>query len=145
MENHVFTVKGKWEGNRDGWGKIEAADWQTIISAPTQLDGPGTGANPEELLIAAAANCYLITFAAILSNRQIQYSFIEITSEGIVSKEGKHLKFEKIVHKPIVYVSNSDAEENIKQLAERAEKACFISQTLKGNVDVAVEPVVKTI
>lgn len=145
MENHVFTVKGKWEGDRLGLGKIEAEDWDTVISTPSQLDGPGTGANPEELLIAAAANCYLITLAAILSNRKVEYSQLEISSDGIISKDGKHLNFEKIIHKPVIHVANLDSEEAIIQLAERAEKACFISQTLKGNVEVSVEPVVKAV
>jgi len=143
MEKHVFKVKGNWEGGLLGVGAIEADDWETVISTPKQLAGVGNGANPEELLIAATANCYLATFGAILSNRKIDFSQIEMTSEGIVSKDGKKLTFEKIIHKPVVTVSNLDEEEKIKQLAERAEKACFISQTLKGNVEVTVEPVLK--
>lgn len=145
MDNHIFTVKGTWEGNRLGLGKIKGNDWESVVSTPKQLDGPGTGANPDELLIAAAANCYLIALASILSNRKIEYIKLEITSEGLITQKGNHLHFEKIVHKPIVYVENLEAEKSIKQLAERAEKACFISQTLRGNVEVSVEPSVRII
>ncbi|THE10918.1 hypothetical protein E1I69_16890 [Bacillus timonensis] len=142
-----FIVKGIWNGDRNGKGTITTDGLQTAVSAPKQLDGPGIGANPEELLIAAATNCYMLTLAAILSNRDIEYTHLEVETEGTVSKDGKRLVFEKIVHKLLIFVKQADVElqEKLIQLAHRAEKACFISQTLKGNVEVSVEPVVKVV
>ncbi|MEH7381484.1 OsmC family protein [Bacillus sp. JJ1533] len=142
-----FIVKGTWTGDRNGKGTITTDGFQTAVSAPKQLDGPGIGANPEELLIAAATNCYMLTLSAILSNREIEYTHLEVETEGIVGKDGKRLIFEKIVHQPVIFVKNADNElqERLIQLAHRAEKACFISQTLKGNVEVMVEPVVKVV
>ncbi|MCC3355330.1 OsmC family protein [Bacillus sp. REN16] len=142
-----FTVKGTWMGNRNGEGTITTDGLHTVVSAPKQLDGPGIGANPEELLIAAATNCYMLTLSAILSNRELEYTHLEVETEGTVGKDGKRLVFEKIVHKPIIFVKQADDElqEKLIQLAHRAEKACFISQTLKGNVEVTVEPVVKVV
>ncbi|MCH1627746.1 OsmC family protein [Ferdinandcohnia quinoae] len=141
----TFIVKGTWTGDRNGVGTITTDGFQTKVSAPKQLEGPGIGANPEELLIASASNCYMITLAAILSNRNIEYTHLEIESEGTVLKDGKRLFFENIVHKPIITVNDLDTEtkEKLEQLAHRAEKACFISQTLKGNVEVSVIPEIK--
>ena len=143
----LFTVKGTWTGNRNGEGTITTDGLHTVVSAPKQLDGPGKGANPEELLIAAATNCYMLTLAAILSNRDIEYTHLDVETDGIVGKNGKRLVFEKIVHKLVIYVKQADDEfqEKLIQLAHRAETACFISQTLKGNVEVTVEPVVKVV
>ncbi|WP_159439883.1 OsmC family protein [Bacillus sinesaloumensis] len=143
----LFTVKGTWTGDRNGEGTITTDGLQTTVSAPKQLDGPGVGANPEELLIAAATNCYMLTLAAILSNRNIEYTHFEVETDGTVKKDGKRLVFESIVHKPVLFVKQADNElqEKVIQLAHRAEKACFISQTLKGNVEVTVEPVVKVV
>lgn len=142
-----FTVKGTWTGNRNGEGTITTDGLHTVVSAPKQLDGPGNGANPEELLIAASTNCYMLTLAAILSNRDIEYTHLEVETEGTVGKDGKRLVFEKIVHKLVIFVKDADQElqEKLLQLAHRAEKACFISQTLKGNVEVSVQPVIKIV
>ncbi len=142
-----FIVKGTWTGNRNGEGTITTDGLQIAVSAPKQLDGPGIGANPEELLIAAATNCYMLTLAAILSNREIEYTHLEVDTEGTVCKDGKRLVFEKIVHNLVIFVEQADDElqEKLIQLAHRAEKACFISQTLKGNVEVTVEPVIKVV
>ncbi|MFT4417247.1 OsmC family protein [Fredinandcohnia humi] len=143
----TFTIKGTWMGNRNGEGSISTDGLQTVISAPKELDGPGVGTNPEELLISSATTCYMITLAAVLSNREIKYDHLEVESEGTVLRDGKRLVFEKIVHKPVIVVKQADAEtkEKLEQLAHRAEKACFISQTLKGNVEVSVEPTIRVI
>lgn len=142
-----FIVKGTWIGDRNGEGTITSDGLHTVVTAPKQLDGPGVGANPEELLVAAATNCYMLTLAAILSNRDIEYTHLEVETEGIVEKDGKRLVFEKIIHKLVISVKQADVDlqEKLLQLAHRAEKACFISQTLKGNVEVSVQPVVKVI
>lgn len=142
MENFQFTVKGNWQGDRNGTGTISTNGMNIEVSAPKELDGPGIGANPEELLTSAANNCYMITLAAMLGNRKIELDHLEVVSEGRVNRlEGK-LQFKQIIHKPVLYIkANSDVSaEKLKELAVRAEKACFISKTLKGNVEVSVEP-----
>ena len=145
MSEVTFEVKGSWIGDRNGKGEITSNGFKTTVSAPKELDGPGIGANPEELLISAATNCYMITLAAILSSRSIEYSHLEVVSEGKVSKEGNQLVFQKITHRPTIYISTSDKEmlEKIEQLTHRAKKACFISQTLSDSVEVTVEPMIE--
>lgn len=140
MERHVFTVKGYWEGDRLGQGEIQANGFKTTVSVPKQLEGPGVGSNPEELLISSAANCYLITLASILSNRGITYSKIDLSSEGVVSKKEKKLTFEQIIHKPVIYGSTGLSNEDLNKYVNMAEKACFISRTLNDNVKITVEP-----
>ena len=36
------------------------------------MDGPGIGTNPDEMLLGAAATCYMITLAAMLERSQIE-------------------------------------------------------------------------
>jgi peroxiredoxin-like protein len=148
MESHFFSVNGQWQGDRNGNGTIEINDGLTIkVSAPKEMEGPGIGSNPEELLISAANNCYMITLGAMLGNRQIKLEKLEVVSEGRVDKVEGRLKFSQIVHRPSLYIS-SDAgvtPEKLKEIAVRAEKACFISNTLRTNVDFSVEPIVITL
>jgi peroxiredoxin-like protein len=142
MESFHFSVNGKWKGDRNGAGSIAANGMNIEVSAPKELDGPGIGSNPEELLTSAANNCYMITLAAMLSNRKIELDHFEVVSEAQVDRiEGK-LQFKKIIHKPVLYLQ-ADSEvspEKLGEIAVRAEKACFISKTLRGNVEVSVEP-----
>lgn len=142
MESSRFSVNGSWQGDRNGTGHIRAAGLDITASVPKEFDGPGIGSSPEELLIAASNNCYMITLAAMISNRKIEGVSFEVVSEGVVDKiEGK-LKFKQIIHKPVIYIS-PDAEvtvEKLEELAVRAEKGCFISNTLRCSIEFSVQP-----
>jgi len=71
MESSVFSVSGTWQGDRNGIGNIRSEGGLDIgVSVPKEFDGPGAGSNPEELLISAANNCYMITLAAMLATEK---------------------------------------------------------------------------
>ncbi|NLO10624.1 MAG: hypothetical protein GX129_12275 [Clostridiales bacterium] len=143
--NISFNITGRWEGNRNGSGVMTTNEVNVPYSAPASLDGPGIGSNPEELLMASASTCYMITLAAILSRREINYLHLEIDTEGIVLEEGNNLIYKEIIHKPVIFLKTGDEEKEneVIKLAHRAEKACFISQTIKPQVTVNVVPKVK--
>ncbi|MCL6627618.1 OsmC family protein [Alicyclobacillus shizuokensis] len=139
-ERLTYTVSGQWSGDRDGVGALRLGDETTAqFSMPRNLGGCGIGTNPEELLLSAAASCYLLTLAILLRNRQIPYHRIEVESTGYVENEGG-LRYDRIVHLPTVYVSDLRDEQRILQLAEHAELTCMVSSALRGNVRVGVRP-----
>ncbi|MFX3624488.1 MAG: OsmC family protein [Ectobacillus sp.] len=145
MQQYHFKITGTWAGGRLGEGIIETEGTKTAVAVPKDMGGPGTGTNPEELLMSAAANCYMITLAAILEKRQTGIERFELKTEGTVTQDGGKLKFEKIIHKPHIVLKEA-SEEQIKQIeafAHRAEQVCFISQTLRGSVEISVEPLVE--
>jgi peroxiredoxin-like protein len=140
-----FNIKGNWKGDRNGSGLMITNEVKIPISAPAALDGPGIGSNPEELLAASAATCYIITLAAILTKREIKYSHLESSTEAVVQEEGNTLIFKEIIHRPLIILidGNEEKKKLVEQLAQRAEKACFIGKTLKPGVEISVEPEVR--
>jgi peroxiredoxin-like protein len=143
MATHRFSLKGKWSGGLMGSGTIEAGNLKGEISVPSELKGPGRGTNPEEMLLGAAATCYLITLAAILEHRKIPVAQLELSSEAEMTAEGASHKFLKIIHRPAVALSQTadpELKETVRIATERAEKACMVSNALRGNVTVTVEP-----
>lgn len=143
--NVSFNIQGRWEGGRNGSGLMTTNGVEIPVSAPAGLEGPGIGSNPEELLITSVATCYTITLAAILSKRKINYSHIEINSEGVVQEDGNTLTFKEIIHRPVIILSDRGEKEKkvIEQLAEQAEKACFIGRTLKPGITISVQPEIR--
>jgi peroxiredoxin-like protein len=144
MNQHRFELTAHWQGGRLGEGRITAGQLSEPISIPAQLQGPGKGTNPEEMLLGAAATCYLITLAAILERLGIDQ--LSLTSEAIVSSSPS-MKVEAIIHRPIIQLLTQSVDETqiekVKQAALRAEQTCMISKALKGNVEIRVEPVVQ--
>ncbi len=141
MSQHHFILKATWNGGLHGEGMIESGSLSSVISVPKEFNGPGTGTNPEEMLLGSAATCYLITLAAMLERRSIPVASLTLETEGILSKTGG-LHFEKIIHRPhIQLASNCTEEQALKahDLPRRAEDSCMISRAIRGNVEITVE------
>lgn len=128
-------------------GQIETETLTTSISVPSEMGGPGIGTNPEHLLIGAASSCYLITLAAILTNRKLPYIRIDLETVGTVIND-RGLRFDAMEHRPTIVVgadmgADMDIDvyaERIATLADHAEHACMVSSALRGNVTISVVP-----
>jgi peroxiredoxin-like protein len=135
---HKFGMNLSWSQGRNGTGNLTSTNLNTIVSIPREMNGPGIGTNPDEMLLGASATCYLITFAALLENAKIPVEALSMESEGFVDVTDGVFTYERIVHKPNVKVPHlPEREENlINRLAQKAEQTCMISKALKGNVQI---------
>ncbi|AWD67730.1 MULTISPECIES: OsmC family protein [Priestia] len=142
MAKHHFHLQANWPGGRNEVGTIEAGQLKTSISIPPEMDGPGAGTNPDEMLLGAAATCYIITLAAMLERSGIHQEALTMESEAIVDVTNGVFTYEKIIHKPHVIVTPKFAaqEEKINRLIKKAETSCMISRAIQGNVEIELEP-----
>ena len=72
MAEHYFHLKANCPGLRNDIGTIDAGQLKTQISIPKEMNGPGIGTNPDEMLLGAASTCYIITLAAMLERSKIE-------------------------------------------------------------------------
>jgi peroxiredoxin-like protein len=148
MAQHHFHLKANWPGLRNDVGEIEAGNLKTNISIPPEMDGPGVGTNPDEMLLGAAATCYIITLAAMMERSGLEKADLTMASEGIVDVTKGVITYKKIIHRPHI-VLKSDATDKDRalalKLAEKAETSCMISRAIKGNVEIELEATVTTV
>lgn len=142
MALHTFYLKADWPGLRNDVGTIETKNLQTKVSIPPEMDGPGVGTNPDEMLLGAAATCYIITLAAMMERSHLHKVSLTMDSEGIVDVTNGVITYQKIIHRPKI-VLNSDASIKdlslAQRLAEKAESSCMISRALKCNVEIDLQ------
>lgn len=138
-EHHIYPLNGTWSGGRNGTGTVHLRHTSVDFSVPENLNGSGAGTNPEELLLAAAASCYVITLSILLKNRNFPLVRIDLESEGIVENEGG-LRYDRMIHRPTIVLEQPADETLIRGLALHAERTCMVSSAIRGNVDVSVEP-----
>jgi peroxiredoxin-like protein len=148
MAEHIFHLKANWPGLRNDVGTIEAGNLKTKISIPPEIDGPGVGTNPDEMLLGAAATCYIITLAAMMEHSKLEKVSLTMESEGIVDVTNGVITYKKIIHRPTI-VLKADASKKDVQLAhkltEKAERSCMISRAIKGNVEIELQAAVKKV
>lgn len=143
MTLHSFHLSANWPGLRNDVGTIQTANLHTEISIPPEMDGPGIGTNPDEMLLGAAATCYIITLAAMLERSKIDKESLTMTSEGIVDITNGVITYKKIIHRPHLILSSQKDEATAQKLAHKAESSCMISRALKGNVEIELEAMIE--
>jgi peroxiredoxin-like protein len=145
---HHFHLTADLPGNRNDVGQIETGEIKTKISIPDAMDGPGVGTNPDEMLLGAAATCYIITLAAMLERSNIPKVSLTMESEGIVDVTNGVFTYDAIIHRPklLLPADLSDRDvEKAQRLAEKAEGSYMITRAFAGNVKVSLEAVVERV
>ncbi|TWT06681.1 OsmC family protein [Planococcus sp. CPCC 101016] len=142
MALHSFHLKADWPGLRNDVGNIEVGNLKTRISIPPEMDGPGIGTNPDEMLLGAAATCYIITLAAMMERSKLEKQSLTMKSEGIVEVEKGVITYKRIIHKPQVVLKADASDKDLalaQKLAEKAESSCMITRAIQGNVEIELQ------
>jgi peroxiredoxin-like protein len=142
MAEHQFHLKAHWPGLRNDVGDIESGQLKTKVSIPPEMDGPGIGTNPDEMLLGAAATCYIITLAAMMERSKLEKVDLTMESVGIVDVTKGIITYKKIIHRPVIVLKKDATEEDSElalKLAQKAETSCMISRAVKGNVEIELE------
>lgn len=146
MVKHDFNVTTHWSGGRESVGNLNGDVLTEQISIPAGLGGNGTGTNPDELLVSAAASCYIISLAAVLERAGFESIEIEQFSSGTALFENSKFKMDTITHYPIISVKSTQKEQLAKKLDKLlkiADNNCMISNSIRGNVNVKIQPKIK--
>jgi peroxiredoxin-like protein len=147
-ERHIFRVSSVWTGNSDGDGVSEAGTGvRTEFGIPPATGGKEGRTNPEELLLNAVVACYSITLALLIERKRLAPHQIEVAAEGdLVRQPDRTLKFTAIRLKPRILAAGADEaqRQTLLDLAHKAERYCLISNAVRGNVEVSLEPEVLT-
>ena len=139
MTQHHFHLTANWLGKRNDIGEIQSGNLSTQVSIPKEMDGPGIGTNPDEMLLGAAATCYIITLAAMLERSGISHEGLELESTAIVDVTNGIFTYEKIIHRPTIVLIDEKDMIKTKRLVIKAEETCMISKALRGNVVIELE------
>lgn len=145
MAIHSFFIDTDWPGLRNDVGTMSGKTLTTDISIPPEMDGPGAGTNPDEMLLGAAATCYIITLAAMLERSNINKLNLRMTSEGQVEVEKGVITYKRILHRPVLTLDRPTVKEYAlaEKLMYKAEQSCMITRALNGNVKVEVSPTIQ--
>lgn len=143
MVKHDFKVVTQWKGGRNEIGTVQGDLINEQISIPYSLGGQGIGTNPDEMLVSAASSCYIISLSATLERAGYKDIRINQQSVGTASFENGKFKMECITHYPKINVDNNH-KDNLKKrllkLLKIADNNCMISNAIKNNVEVRIEP-----
>lgn len=116
-------------------GDVElAADrLEPIPSAPpAEFGGPGDRWSPEALLVAAVADCFILTFRAIARASKVSWLSLKCEVSGTLERADGTTKFTDFVINASLDVPQDTSEEKAHRLLQKAEATCLITNSLSG-------------
>lgn len=128
---HSTTLSAQWRGGFTGRGTLKAPHLTTSFGLPKEFLGNGTDTTPEDLLLAAVAGCFLVTFGIILDKAGVAYESLTMSAD-LVTEVGPPALIREVILRPKI-VSAADPA-LIRRLAERVDDFCVIRRALNDSV-----------
>jgi organic hydroperoxide reductase OsmC/OhrA len=137
---HGSTAAGLAGYSRDHLVSCHPAQDELALSSDPHFRGTATRLNPEQLLVAAASSCQLLSFLAVAARARVDVIAYIDNADGFMSEGGRPMRIERIVLRPEVAVRGQISEARVIRLLDLAHEECFIANSLL--TEVAIEPVV---
>lgn len=117
----------------EGDVSLSADKLESISSAPpAEFGGPGNRWSPENLLVAAVADCFILSFRSIATASKLSWISLECKVEGTLERIEGVTKFTRFEINAEIKVPPESTREKTLHLLEKAEGICLISNSLSA-------------
>lgn len=111
---------------------------------PPEFDGPGGFWSPENLLCAAVADCFILTFRSLARAARFDWLQLDCRVEGTLERTEGIARFTRFATAAVLTVAAGSDHDKARRLLERAEHGCLISNSLQGTRTIETEVVSAT-
>ncbi len=133
---HHYQVAASAEA--EGEVRLSSPGLDSMLSAPpAEFDGPGTLWSPETLLVAAVADCFILSFRGIAKASRLAWYSMECEVAGTLARVDRTTRFTDFEVKATLYVPPDTSEEKAHKLLEKAESSCLITNSLSGSTHLS--------
>jgi peroxiredoxin-like protein len=122
---------------------LSASGLESITSAPpAEFEGPGDQWSPESLLVAAVADCFILSFRAIARASRLDWQSLSCDVDGVLDRADGGLRFTEFAVKASVTIGSEDDRDKAEKLMHKAEKSCLITNSLIADSHLEAEVLV---
>jgi len=149
--DHSYQVRVEWQGNL-GSGTSGYRDYGRDLLITAEGNAPIEGSadkpfrgtperwNPEELLLAALAQCHMLSYLHVATRNGVVVTAYEDDATGTMEQVGDGGRFTSVTLRPIVTISAGDPEV-ARAIHAEASSLCFIASSV--NFPVGHEPQIR--
>ncbi|GAA1531492.1 OsmC family protein [Nocardioides humi] len=152
MTDHHYALDLAWQGNR-GTGTSGYRDYDRDVrltaagkpdllgSADPTFRGDASRWNPEELLLAALAQCHLLSYLHSAVSHGVVVVAYDDSPVGTMAQIGQGGRFTSVTLRPRVTVADAGMVETAREIHAEASRNCFIAASV--SFPVGHEPVIE--
>lgn len=145
MGAHTFTTTLAWAGSTgvgyDEYSRDHELDMAThsmpASSAAAFLGDPDR-ANPEQLLVAAASSCQMLSFLAVAARARLDVVDYRDEAVGEMPEDGRPMRVARIALRPHITFASPAPRAKVERLVEVAHRECFIANSISS--EIVLEP-----
>lgn len=146
---HSFSLHAEWTGNR-GSGTSGYKDYgrELVVRAegPGELNGSAARAfhgndarwNPEQLLLAALAECHLLSYLQAATQAQVVVTGASVRAECVLTHDHDGGRITSATLVPEIWLADEDQRGTADGLHATAHEQCFIARSV--NFPVSIKP-----
>jgi len=125
--NYHVTAAASTAGDVD----LTAPGVAAIASAPpAEFGGPGDKWSPESLLVAAVADCFVLSFRAIARASRLDWESLRCSVNGVLDKVERQTRFTAFEVEAELVVPDGTDPAKADRLLQKAEAVCLITNSL---------------
>jgi len=137
---YMYHTTVKWTEQRKG--VISCAGKPDVtVATPPEFKGHEGIWSPEDLFVASVNTCVMTTFLAVAERAGLAFSAYESVAEGRLELVEGKFQFTAITIKPTITLEAVADAAKAKELIEKAEANCLISNSMKARI--TLEPVIR--
>jgi len=133
MKAYPHTYRVSAQGSAIGAVPVVSQGLPAIETAPPpEFDGPGGVWSPETLLVAAIANCFILTFRGVSRAAHFTWEKLAAQVDGTLERVSGSTQFTRYTTRATLTVKAGTDHAKARDLLERAEKICLVANSLRG-------------
>ena len=149
---HIYRTTLAWSGSTapgyeayDRAHEVSAppAEAALALSGDPAFRGDPARLNPEQLLVAAASSCQLLSFIAIAARSGVDIRSYTDQAEGEMPEDDLPVRITRIVLRPVIVAGPGTPRERVQRIVEKAHEECYIANSLR--TEIAIEPTIDVV
>jgi organic hydroperoxide reductase OsmC/OhrA len=142
---HRYAVSSSWSGSTgvgyDSYSRAHTtvappADGELRTSADPAFRGDAALVNPEQLLLAAATSCQLLSFLAVAARARVDVVDYRDDSEAEMPEADRPVRVTRITLRPRITVRGDVTDARLHHLVEVAHRECYIANSVSCEIVV---------
>jgi len=135
---HRYAVQA--EAADTGTVRLASAGLESLDTAPpAEYGGPGDRWSPETLLVAAVADCFVLSFRAVARASSVAWSALHVETEGVLDRVDGVTRFTEITLRARLSLAAGGDPARAQRVLEKAERSCLVSRSLIAPVHLETE------
>ena len=142
---HTYRALLSWSGSTgtgyeayDRTHQVElppGAPALTLSADPAFRGSPGL-TNPEQLLLAAASSCQMLSFLAIAARSGVDVRSYSDEADAIMPEDDKPVRITRITLRPRIVIAAGSDLERARRIVDKAHHECFIANSLRSEITI---------